>query len=71
MRKAIQIIAKTNPKLPAILEIELQHVQGKGSGAGTTEVEAKIALNFVSCSSTSKLVVLDVGANIGSYSAAI
>lgn len=71
MRKAIQIIAKTNPKLPAILEIELQHVQGKGSGAGTTEVEAKIALNFVSWSSTSKLVVLDIGANIGSYSAAI
>lgn len=67
----VQLIAKTNPKLPAILEIELQYVQGKGFGAGTTEVEAKMALDFISWSKTNKLVVLDIGANIGFYSEAI
>jgi FkbM family methyltransferase len=71
LRKAIRLIAKTFPKLPAILEIELQHVQGKGSGSNTTEIEAKIALDFIPMSNTNKIVVLDIGANIGSYSEAI
>ena len=71
LRKAVQLLAKTNPKLLALLEVELQNVQGKGSGAATTEAEAKMALNFLSRSSTNKLVVLDIGANIGSYSEAI
>jgi FkbM family methyltransferase len=71
LRKVVWLIAKTNPKLPALLEIELQHVQGKGSGSRTTELEAKMALNFVSWNNTNKLVVLDIGANIGSYSEAI
>ena len=67
LRKVVRLIVKTIPKLPAILEIELQHVQGKGSGSGTTEVEAKMALNFISWSKTNKLVVLDIGANIGFF----
>lgn len=71
LRKVVQLIAKTIPKLPAILEIELQHVQGKGSGSVTTEVEAKMALNFISWNKTNKLVVLDIGAHMGSYSEAI
>lgn len=71
LRKAVKLLAKTNPKLLAELEVELQNVQGKGSGAATTEAEAKMALNFLSWSSTNKLVVLDIGANIGSYSEAI
>lgn len=71
LRKLFQLAAKANPKLPALLEIELQNVQGKGSGSCTTEVEAKMALDFVSSISTKKLIVLDIGANIGSYSEAI
>ena len=71
LRRIIQLVAKILPKLPAMLEIELQNAQGKGSGSYTTEDEAKIALNFISSSSTNKLVVLDVGANIGSYTEAV
>jgi FkbM family methyltransferase len=70
MRKVVWLIAKTNPKLPAMLEIDLQHMQGKGSGGSSTEVEAKTALDFM-FRSGDKVVVLDVGANIGSYSEAI
>ena len=70
LRKAVKLLAKTNPKLLAKLEVELQNVQGKGSGAATTEAEAKMALNFL-LGATNKLVVLDIGANIGSYSEAI
>ena len=55
-----------------MLEFEMQHMQGKGSGAGATiEVEARIALDFISQKSITKPIVLDIGANIGSYSEAI
>jgi FkbM family methyltransferase len=70
-RKVVQLIAKTNSKLPAMLEIDLQHMQGKGSGQYSTEVEAKMALDFIFRSGIEKPVVLDIGANIGSYSEAI
>ena len=71
LRKAVQVIAKSNSTLPSIFEVDMQHMQGKGSGGGTTEVEAKMALDFVSRIGIKKPVVLDIGANIGSYSEAI
>jgi FkbM family methyltransferase len=71
LRKAVWLIAMSNSKLPLILEIDMQHMQGKGSGAGTTEVEAKIALDFISQIGIIKPVVLDIGANIGSYTQAV
>jgi FkbM family methyltransferase len=71
LRKIVFLIARINPKLPAILEIDLQNMQGKGYGAESVELEAKIALQFISRRSVKKLVVLDIGANIGTYSEAI
>jgi FkbM family methyltransferase len=71
LRKAVQLIAMSNAKLPSMLEIDMQHIQGKGSGAGPIEVEAKIALDFLFRVGIVKPVVLDIGANIGSYSLAV
>ena len=71
LRKVVQLITKCNPKFPYQLEIASQNIQGKGSGAFSTEVEAKIALDFITRSGIKKPVVLDIGANIGSYSEAI
>ena len=71
LRKVVASIAKIHPKLPAILEIDLQNLQGKGSGATSIELEAKIALSFIARSGIQNPVVLDIGANVGAYSEAI
>ena len=64
-------ITNSNSKLPAILELELKHLQGKGSGGVSVQVEAKVALGFLSRIGIENPVVFDIGANIGSYSDAI
>jgi FkbM family methyltransferase len=71
LRKVIQLIAKSDSKLPSIFEIDMQHIQGKGFGGDSVEVEARMALEFISRSGIENPVVLDIGANIGSYSQAI
>ena len=71
LRKVVQFIAGANPKLLSILEIEFQNMQGKGYGAASTEVEASIALDFLSRSGIEMPIVLDIGANVGTYSLAI
>jgi FkbM family methyltransferase len=71
LRKLVQLAAKTNSKLPALIEIDLQHMQGKGSGGDSTEVEAKEALKFIFRTNKLNPIVLDIGANIGSYSEAV
>lgn len=71
LRKAVQLVAKTNSKIPALIEIDMQHMQGKGSGGVSTEVEAREALKFMFRTSQSNPIVLDVGANIGLYSEAV
>lgn len=71
VRKVVQLILRINSKLPAILEVEMQNIQGKGFGGFSVEVEAKMAIDFLSRSNIKKPVVLDIGANIGIYSEAI
>jgi FkbM family methyltransferase len=71
LRKVVQLVAKTNSKLPLLIEIDLQHMQGKGSGGDSTEVEAREALKFMLQTNKSNPIVLDVGANIGLYSEAV
>jgi FkbM family methyltransferase len=68
LRKIVVLIAESNSKLPGILEIDLQRIQGKGYGADSVELEAKIALHFVSQCGVKEPVVLDIGANSGTYS---
>jgi FkbM family methyltransferase len=69
-RLTIKTIAKFYPAFPAILESEIQHFQGKGWGSHSIDFEVKQALNFLQ-GSGDKLIVLDIGANIGRYSEAI
>jgi FkbM family methyltransferase len=71
IRKIVLLIAESNPKLPAVLEIDLQRMQGKGFGADSVELEAKTALEFIFHYGVKNPVVLDIGANIGTYSEAI
>ena len=70
LRKMVKLIAKSNSKLPSIFEIDMQELQGKGFG-GTTEGEVRMALEFTSQIGLKNLIVLDVGANSGSYADAI
>lgn len=46
-------------------------MQGKGSGADSIHIEAKIALEFLSKRGVQNPTVLDIGANTGKYSEAI
>lgn len=68
IRGLVRLIAKLHPKLPQILELDLKHVQGKGIGAGSVELEAKSALEFLKSLGIEKPIVIDVGANNGNYS---
>jgi acetyltransferase-like isoleucine patch superfamily enzyme len=65
LRKLVMLVAKANNKLPAILEIELQRMQGKGTG-DSVEVEAKTALEFITRYGITEPVVLDISAFINS-----
>lgn len=49
----------------------MQNAQGKGSGGFSVDIEAKIAIDFLRRSDIKNPIVLDIGANIGTYSEAI
>jgi FkbM family methyltransferase len=70
IQKMMRIAARINPKIPARLEIESQRAQGKGFDGGV-DYEVQIARAFLIEKGITELVVLDVGANIGDYSAAV
>lgn len=69
-RLIIITIAKFHPTFPAILESEIQYFQGKGWGSNSIDFEVRQALSFLQVSKD-KLIVLDIGANIGKYSETI
>lgn len=71
LRKIFRLTLRINRKIPSILEVEMQNIQGKGSGGFSVDIEAKIAIDFLSRRNIEKLVVLDIGANTGTYSEAI
>jgi hypothetical protein len=47
LRKVVQLITTFNSKLPSILEIDLQNMQGKGSGGVVLKLKQK--LHLISC----------------------
>jgi FkbM family methyltransferase len=57
--------------MAAFVEIDMKTLQGKGMGAGSTKLEAKLALSFLPKHLNANPVVLDVGACTGSYTEAI
>jgi FkbM family methyltransferase len=71
VRIIVRLIAKTNSDLPKFLELDLKHMQGKGSGANSVVAEARMAIHFLSKLGIQNPVVFDIGANVGTYSVAI
>lgn len=77
IRDLVKFIATFNNELPAILEQDMANIQGKGVGVESVNSEVRSALRFFApphennatdpLSIKSKLIVFDVGANIGSY----
>ena len=77
LRDLVKLIANLNNSLPAILEQDMQNMQGKGIGVESTRNEVYSALKFYSPPHTQKdligtlvthpIIVFDVGANIGNY----
>jgi FkbM family methyltransferase len=65
------MISRLNAKLPEILELDLKHLQGKGRGAASVELEAEVAIHFLGNRGLSSPVILDIGANIGLYTEAV
>lgn len=59
-----------NSVLPQV-EMAARLGQGKGWGAATVELEVQAALSLLPASDRVKPVVLDVGANVGSWTAAL
>jgi FkbM family methyltransferase len=65
-------ILRTMPiNLLTLIEDKVQFSMGKGFGAATTDEEAKVIANFVQNLKIQKVVALDVGANIGNWTASI
>ena len=82
LRNSVKFLASWDKALPAILEQDLAGVQGKGVGSESVLKEALVVLKFFDTHIQGKLksgltkqnrdlVVFDIGANNGDYSAAI
>jgi FkbM family methyltransferase len=76
-RDLVKLVAACNNELAAILEQDMAHIQGKGSGVESVRDEVRQALKFLTPSDNkhligplninAELIVFDVGANIGNY----
>lgn len=62
-------IFSSSPKVGNFINSRYLRVRGQGYGTSTTTQEARLAMSFFK-SMTSELKILDVGANIGDYTAA-
>ena len=66
-----RIVRKVPKNLLTLIEDKVQFNLGKGFGAATTDEEAKVIAQFIKDRNLQKVVALDVGANIGNWSASI
>jgi FkbM family methyltransferase len=55
----------------ARIEVKVQSLQGKGSGSESIESEVRLALKLLNIEKTDSVVALDIGANIGNWTASI
>ena len=55
----------------ARIENKVQSLLGKGSGSETTENEAKFALKLLNINKNDSAIALDIGANVGNWTASI
>jgi len=72
---AVQVVSRAMSVMPNALLIQVEMAarlsQGKGWGSETVKLEVQAALSLLSASDRVKPVVLDVGANVGSWTAAL
>ena len=66
-----QIVKKAPINLLMLIEDKVQFAMGKGFGAATTDEEAKVIAEFIKDRKIQKIVALDVGANVGNWTASI
>jgi FkbM family methyltransferase len=64
------LVSKMNFLAPALIS-DINQFLGKGDGSLSTKREAQQALSFLRSKELANAIVLDVGANIGSYTQAI
>jgi FkbM family methyltransferase len=66
-----RFVKKVPINLLMLIEDKVQFAMGKGFGAATTDEEAKVIAQFIEDRQIQKVVALDVGANVGNWSASI
>ena len=71
IRFTVRVTVRLNRKLPNLIESDMKLLQGKGWGATSVNLEAQSALKVLSNLGIANPIVLDLGAHIGTYSAAI
>jgi FkbM family methyltransferase len=71
VRFLIILIAKVNSRFPAIIELDMKHMQGKGKGGESVSAEVKAAFGVLAKYEIPNPIILDVGANEGLYTRAI
>jgi FkbM family methyltransferase len=71
LRLLIIAIAKVNSRLPAIIELDMKHMQGKGKGGESVSAEVEAAFGLLAKYEISNPIILDIGANEGLYTRAI
>jgi len=67
LRDTVKFIANLDESLPGIFELDMANILGKGVGVESMYIEVKQALGFISNLQKKKLIVFDVGANVGLY----
>lgn len=71
VRLIVRLVVKLNPALPAVIELDMKNLQGKGKGGESVSSEVAAALSFMNKYKIFEPVIFDVGANVGLYSKAI
>lgn len=71
VRLLIIVIAKFNSRLPAIIELDMKHMQGKGKGGETVSAEVEAVFGVLTKDEILNPIILDVGANEGLYTQAL
>lgn len=71
LRFILRKLARISPKFSATIELDMKQSQGKGYGTSSVYLEAQLALTALSNLGIANPIILDIGANIGTYSQAV
>jgi FkbM family methyltransferase len=68
IRLFVRFLVTLQPQLPASIELDMKHLQGKGKGSESFESEIRSAFSFLDLNALPNPIVFDIGANQGLYS---